>query len=258
VGKVLNFVKEDLKNNTLRHSPALLEIGENRLMVYGLGEAAIAVNIGCKIDEITYKKGGAILREKYNIKPWDLPPKETILMMLTDKEEKAAVEYYYSDEARSAIAKAKKFKEQYFNTFPRIQQFINDCRYVARQRGYIKTWTGRRRRFRNPKQENYKAPNSVIQGGCGDILKDRCAAVDAYITNHSNWKMVNLVHDEIQFEVPIDEIHLIPQVRDILQDLNFRVPITFDLAWSCTNWAEKQDVSSVDDIIEELKQKGVA
>jgi len=229
----------------------------NFAMVYGLGEAAIAANIGCKIDEITYRKGGEVLR-RFNVRPWELPPKETILMKLTDPDEKAAVEYYYSEEARQAIAKAKEFKEQYFSTFPGIQQFINDCRRVAQQRGYVKTWTGRRRRFRDPRQENYKAPNAVIQGGCGDILKDRCAAVDKFLQFvNSKWKIVNLVHDEIQFEVPIDELDLIPKVKDILQQLSFRVPITFDLAWSHTNWAEKKEASSVDEIKQELKKEGM-
>jgi hypothetical protein len=223
-------------------------------MVYGLGEAAIAKNIGCKIDEITYKQGGSILREKFNVKPWELPPLESIISKLTDQKEIDAVEYYYSPEAREAIAKAKEFKIKYFGKFPGIQDFIKQCRGVAKRRGYVINWLGRRRRFRNPAQDNYKAPNALIQGGCGDILKDRGGAVWEKLKElGSKWKFVNWVHDEICWEVPYDELELIPTVQNILQsDLNFRVPITFDVEWTNKNWAEKFDFESVDEIRKEL------
>lgn len=53
----------------------------------------------------------------------------------------------------------------YFDTYPNLKratQFINN---QAKANGFVEIWSGRRRHFRHPKEEYYKAFNSYIQGG---------------------------------------------------------------------------------------------
>lgn len=154
-------------------------------------------------------------------------------------EEQAALTYYYSEECQAALKEAGEFKKRYFSQFPGIKQFIADVESVAKKRGWVKTWTGRRRRFADPKKEAYKAVNAIIQGGCGDILKDRLIEVSEFLKDKKS-RVVNLVHDEIALEIHNNEWDIIPEISRILGDLDFSVPLYTDFEWSDLSWGEKK------------------
>ena len=139
-------------------------------LIYGLGNPAFANALGQKIDEDLYKAGWwAIMNLGY--KPWDMPQLEEVEKKFNNSPDTlAAVRYVYSDEAQSAIAYAKERKEEYFDRFPTVLSFLDSVKSAAKNRGYIKYWTGRKRHFADPMKDSYKAPNSLIQGGCGDIM----------------------------------------------------------------------------------------
>lgn len=211
----------------------------NFALVYGLGQAALANSLKFKIDEPRYKKAGFLLRG-WGYKPWDMPSLDSVLPKCRNSEERDIVTYYYSDEAQTAIKEAARIKSEYFEQFPQIQVFLKDCTARAKQRGWVKTWTGRRRHFKRPAEEGYKAPNSVIQGGCGDITKIKMWEVVEFLGPYKT-NLINNIHDALLFEVHKDELDLIPQLAAIMKDLAFSVPMDCSVELSDKSWGHMED-----------------
>lgn len=72
----------------------------------------------------------------------------------------------------------------------------------AKERGFVKYWTGRRRHF--PYTEgHHKAFNSLLQGGGAELVKRAMIAIDDDVENipHDVARIVLQVHDEIVFEI---------------------------------------------------------
>lgn len=231
----------------------------NFALVYGLGNAALAKALGYDIDEPKYKEATPILN-RLNIKPWDLPPVETVLARVNSDRERGIIQYYFSPDVRHAITCAGQAKADYFAQFPGIKSFLEDCKQVAQQRGYIKYWTGRRRHLKNPKRDAYKAPNSLIQGGCGDVIKIKMSEMSEFIKAQGaeiagrTYLMLN-VHDEVCFNIHKDDLHLLDELNGIMSDLPFRVPISAGKEWSRRAWGDKKEFDTVDDILKELSQE---
>lgn len=210
----------------------------NFALVYGLGLGSIATVFGMDFNEQKYKNFNKVT-QRLKLKPWKIQ-KDVLINTLSDPDEIEAVHYYFSDECKEALAFAKEQKAKYFKHLPMIETFLIRAQTVCKQRGYVKTWTGRRRNFRDPVRDAYKAPNSIIQGGCGDILKDRLPAVMQYIKdNDLPIKVCNLVHDEISLEASPDCEDHIRVIKGILEDVDFAVPMTVDMSYTDTNWGEK-------------------
>jgi|GEM_PF-154832 len=77
-----------------------------------------------------------------------------------------------------SLSEAKKFIERYFQNFPKIRDFIENLKEVAREQGYLETLLGRRRFFnfsqgsgRTLAKLEREAVNSLFQGGAADIIK---------------------------------------------------------------------------------------
>lgn len=221
-------------------------------LVYGLGLAEYAASMGHKIDAALYNMAGGLMREK-RIKPWNATLEATLPLFAGDDKAIAAITYYFSEDAQQAIELAKIDKAHYFARFPKVEAFLADVIETCKVRGYIKTWTGRRRHFINPKQEAYKAPNALIQGGCGDITKEKLVKCQAMLEDGCYMsRMINTVHDSIVFEVHKSELFLIETIRKIMDDNDFRVPITCDIEWSAKSWGEMKKFNSIEEIKEEI------
>lgn len=87
----------------------------NFAIVYGLGLASLANQLGYKIDEALYRKASfQFMKDKL---PWD---KQNDIEYLRNRyASNDAVQYYCSAEARDAIEKASALRAKYFNQFPR-------------------------------------------------------------------------------------------------------------------------------------------
>ena len=232
---------QDNSQNQLRHSPTLLATRDNTKLVYGLGQAALAKNLGYRIDEPAYKRAGFLLRG-WGYVPWDMPPLSTALARCANAEDAEIIRYYYSEEAAAAIAQAAAIKQRYFDQFPAIQQFLKDATQAAKRRGWIKTWTGRRRHFKKPKEEAYKAPNALIQGGCGDIIKQKMSVLTEMLAPYKSG-IINNIHDALLFEIAEDELHLIKEIKAEMERLPFSVPLTCSIEVSKASWAEMEKYS---------------
>ncbi len=212
----------------------------NFAVVYGLGNSSFANSMGYDIDIDEWKKATEYLYKKR--KPWELPPYgvaslEEMLAGVKEPSLIRAITYFYSDYVQEAVKFAKAKKDEYFSRFPGIKKFIKDCTEAVRRRGYVKTWTGRRRHFANPRDEAYRGPNSVIQGGCGDIAKVKLSEFDSFFEGRLS-AVVNTVHDEFLYEIHKSEMSLIPEIKRIQEDLDFSVPITCSAEIGEHSWGE--------------------
>lgn len=98
-------------------------------------------------------------------------------------------------------ARASLLIRNYYNRYPEFKLISDQAKELAEKRGYVKTWTGRRRTFtRNDKL--HKAFNSVCQGGAADIVEDAGIALQRTVCTGSDINLLLQVHDEYVLEVP--------------------------------------------------------
>lgn len=95
---------------------------------------------------------------------------------------------------------ARELLDNYWAAYPSLSAVVQQATEAAKQRGWVRLWTGRRRHFQYP-SEHHKAFNSIIQGGAAEIMKHTMLR---FYRNHSDskFKMVSQVHDALWFEIP--------------------------------------------------------
>lgn len=110
---------------------------------------------------------------------------------------------------------AKELIDTYFQTYPKVKEYMNKSVALARERGYILTEFGRRRYLpdissRNATVRGYAERNAVnapIQGTAADIIKLAMVSIDRRMREeHLRSKMILQVHDELNFSVFPDEL----------------------------------------------------
>lgn len=101
------------------------------------------------------------------------------------------------------INDAKIIKENYFLAMPGVDKLISDVIAASRRRGYVKNWFGRK--LRAQYDFAYTAPNHLIQGGCGDVLKIAMCKIHERLKN-TGIIMRLQVHDQLVFEGAHEEL----------------------------------------------------
>ncbi len=137
------------------------------------------------------------------------------------------------------LNKAFKQREHYFKNLPRVKNFIKNVRKTAKDRGFIFNWYGRRYNFR--KHMAYKAPNYLIQGGCADVVKLAMVELADFLLGFET-KMLIQIHDEILFEVPHGEEHILSNLKAIMEGIypHKRLPMTCGIEYSYLSWQDKK------------------
>ena len=142
---------------------------------------------------------------------------------------------------------AREILDSYFESFPNVREFMDRTVTEARTRGYTTTILGRRRQISELASDNFRirqmgermAQNAPVQGSAADIFKLAMVDVDRALEEQAlRTQMLLTVHDELVFEVPLDERETIEElVRDVMQSvIELRVPLVVDLGFG-TNWA---------------------
>ena len=143
---------------------------------------------------------------------------------------------------------AKELIDSYFETYPKVKEFMSTCIERAQERGYILTEFKRRRYLadinsRNATVRGYAERNAVnapIQGTAADIIKVAMVAIDRRLREeHLDTKMILQVHDELNFSVPHSELDTVRQlvVEEMERAYSMRVPLLAECG-SGTNWLE--------------------
>ncbi len=145
-------------------------------------------------------------------------------------------------------AEAKALIDGYFETFPGIQQFMEDSKKRVAEKGYAETLYHRRRYLPDITSHNgtvravaeRNAINAPIQGTAADIIKIAMIRIyERFKKENIRSKMILQVHDELNFSVlPEEKFHVKQIVLEEMQNAaTLRVPLIADCGWG-SNWLE--------------------
>lgn len=140
---------------------------------------------------------------------------------------------------------AKKFIDDYLDSFPKVKEYMDTIVQDAKQKGYVETLLHRRRYTPDITNRNFNlrsfaertAMNTPIQGSAADIIKLAMVQFAHKIKDTNfNAKLLLQVHDELIFEVPNDEIdEFRPFVEEIMDNaLELSVPLSVESSYGDT------------------------
>lgn len=119
---------------------------------------------------------------------------------------------------------ASQYIEHYFETYPKVKEFLDDLVADAKEKGYVSTMFGRRRPIPELSSTNFMqrsfgervAMNSPIQGTAADIIKIAMIRVWKALKEEGlSSRLILQVHDELLIETRKEEEE---RVREILSD----------------------------------------
>lgn len=114
------------------------------------------------------------------------------------------------------LGKAKGYWLDYDTNFPEARKFLKAAEFYARQRGWVKTKLGRRRRFPKP-EFAHKAGNNIIQGTAADVTKSKMVEVYEYLVEQKAGSRLMLsVHDELDLSIAPGEQEISKRVDEIM------------------------------------------
>ncbi len=145
-------------------------------------------------------------------------------------------------------AEARQLIDGYFETFPKVKDYMERCKQTAREKGYVETFFHRRRYLPDINSRNAtvrgfaerNAINAPIQGSAADIIKVAMIRIyERFKAEHIRSKMILQVHDELNFSVVPEEKDKVEQI--VLQEMEaaypLNVPLMADAGWG-NNWLE--------------------
>ena len=145
-------------------------------------------------------------------------------------------------------AEAKELIDGYFMSFPGVKDYIDTTIENARRDGYVETLLHRRRYLpdinsRNANVRGYAERNAVnapIQGTAADVIKIAMVKIaDRLKREGLKTEMLLQVHDELNFNVPLDELERVKAlVREEMEGaMKLSVPLRVDIGVGA-NWLE--------------------
>jgi DNA polymerase-1 len=151
-------------------------------------------------------------------------------------------------ETDMTVPEAIEFTERYFNSFPRVREWIDATLEGARETGYVSTLLGRRRPINDINADNARmrsfaenaAVNTPVQGSAADIIKRAMIDTeDALGESVLHAQMLLQVHDELVFELPASELDAtIALVTGTMENaVELDVPLKVDCGHG-KNWLE--------------------
>ena len=145
------------------------------------------------------------------------------------------------DEARQLI-------DGYFDTFPRVRDYMERAKETAREHGYAETFFHRLRYLpditsHNATVRNFAERNAInapIQGSAADIIKIAMVRIHRRFAEEGiRSKMILQVHDELNFSVLPEEKERVERI--VLEEMQhaypLSVPLVADSGWGA-NWLE--------------------
>ena len=143
---------------------------------------------------------------------------------------------------------AKQLIDGYFQTFPRVHDYMEEAKDAARRQGYVETFFHRRRYLPDINSHNAtvrgfaerNAINAPIQGSAADIIKVAMIRIHRRFKEEGiRSKMILQVHDELNFSVYPEEKEKVERIvmEEMQNAYPLLVPLTADCGWGA-NWLE--------------------
>jgi DNA polymerase-1 len=149
-------------------------------------------------------------------------------------------------------AQASEFIRRYHETFPAVRGYVDKTLYQAYHQGYVNTLFGRKRFLPdlrtltgNERQAlEREAINMPIQGTNADIIKMAMVRIQHALDRQGlHARMILQVHDELVFEVPVEELEATRRlVKESMEEppiAEWTVPIKVEMKVG-KNWYEAE------------------
>ena len=143
---------------------------------------------------------------------------------------------------------ARQLIDDYFKTFPKVHDYMEQAKQTVREKGYAETMFGRRRYLPDINSRNAtvrgfaerNAINAPIQGSEADIIKIAMIRIwRRFKSEGIRSKMILQVHDELNFSVYPDETEQVEKI--VLEEMqgaaSLKVPLIAEAGWG-NNWLE--------------------
>jgi DNA polymerase-1 len=138
--------------------------------------------------------------------------------------------------------------EGYFQSFPKVKEYMEISIQAARSLGYVKTLFGRRRYLPDIVSANNtvrsmaerNAINSPIQGTAADIIKMAMVNIHRALKQQNmKSEMILQVHDELVFDVPAEELDDLKAIvkYEMENAVSLSVPLLVEVG-AGKNWLE--------------------
>ena len=145
-------------------------------------------------------------------------------------------------------SESKLIIDNYYNSYPALKEFMTNQINFARENGFVQTILGRKRFLNDINSRNgmirssaeRNAINTPVQGSASDIIKLSMIKINKELKKYSlRSKLILQVHDELVFDVPLEEVDLIKKIIiDKMENAyKLKVPLTVDLGVG-NNWLE--------------------
>lgn len=145
-------------------------------------------------------------------------------------------------------AEAKMLIDGYFATYPHVREYMDRAITEAREKGYVSTIKGRKRRLpdinsRNAVVRGYAERNAInapIQGSAADIIKIAMVNIHRHIAEAGlKSTMIMQVHDELIFNVKPEELTQLQNIVITDMEHAYRGLVPLEVACGTgTNWLE--------------------
>lgn len=146
------------------------------------------------------------------------------------------------------VYQASQFIQQYFEKYPNVKKFMDQCVEDCKQKGYVVTIKNRRRDIPEITSSNKNlqmfacraAMNAPIQGSAADLIKIAMINVDRRLKKEGlKAKIILQIHDELILNCPIEEKD---KVMEILQyemehAIELKVPLVAQASYG-NDWLE--------------------
>ena len=143
-------------------------------------------------------------------------------------------------------ASAQSYIERYFARYPGVRDYMQSTRDMAKQRGYVETYFGRRLWVPEINSPNgmrragaeRAAINAPMQGTAADLIKLAMIAVDQWLdVAKLQTKLIMQVHDELVLEVPEAELAVVKaKLTELMQGVaQLSVPLLVEVGVG-KNW----------------------
>ncbi len=135
---------------------------------------------------------------------------------------------------------ADTFIATYFERYPAVRAFMDDCVSKGHQTGFAQTMFGRRRTLYELQSKNHNvrafgeraAMNTPVQGAAADIIKLAMVKVQNRLQSEGlQSKLILQVHDELVIEAPQNEVnHVVSLLKETMENAaTLRIPLKADV-----------------------------
>lgn len=145
-------------------------------------------------------------------------------------------------------AEAKELIDGYFETYPKVKEYMDESIKIARDKTYVETIFGRKRYLpdinsRNATVRGYAERNAInapIQGSAADIIKVAMNRIfERFEKEKIQSKMILQVHDELNFNVLKNEQETVQKI--VIEEMENAYALAVPLKADCgsgNNWLQ--------------------